>query len=118
VRRDSRVTLIATGPGKLRDLIAANYAAQPVPRSGANAVPLRHSLMTPGEAADALGVDPRTVMRWEAAGDLDSVRLPSGVRRYFRTQVEAIMRGSPLTPAQVRAVRERAASRPLRRRRG
>jgi hypothetical protein len=112
--------LIATGSGKLRELIAANYAARPVPREHVSVVRLAvpHPLMTPGEVADAFGVDPRTVMRWEAAGELDSVRLPSGVRRYFRAQVEAIKRGRPLTPAQVRAVRERAASWPLPRRRG
>ena len=32
-RRDSQVTLIANCPGKLRDLITANYTARPVPRS-------------------------------------------------------------------------------------
>jgi hypothetical protein len=32
-RRDSQVTLIANCPGKLRDLITANYTAWPVPRS-------------------------------------------------------------------------------------
>jgi hypothetical protein len=33
VRRDSQVTLIATSPRRLRDLITANYTARPVPRS-------------------------------------------------------------------------------------
>ena len=33
VRRDSQVTLTAAGPGKLRDLITADYTARPVPRS-------------------------------------------------------------------------------------
>jgi hypothetical protein len=32
-RCDSQVTLIASSPGKLRDLITANYAARLVPRS-------------------------------------------------------------------------------------
>ena len=151
VRRDSQVTLIATSPGKLRDLITANYTARPVPRScpcpqirpgvterGASAqtpdadqalarareglsdwpgpvpplpaVPHPHPLMTPGEVADVFQVDPRTVWRWETAGDLDSLRLPSGVRRYFRAQVEALLRGDQLTPEQMRALREELAS--------
>jgi hypothetical protein len=120
VRRDDQVTLIATGPGKLRDLITADYTARPVPRSLA-AVPCRaaaapavlelHPLMPPAEVADAFGVDSRTVARWEDTGELDSVRLPSGIRRYFRAQVEALLRGEALTPEQVRALREELADR-------
>ena len=147
VRGDSQVTLIATSPGKLRDLIKANYTARPVPRScpcpevrpgvtecGASAetrnpdealararqglnvwsgalpsLPAArgpHPLMTPGEVADAFEVDPRTVWRREDTGELDSIRLPSGVRRYFRAQVEALLRGEKLTPEQVRALRD------------
>jgi hypothetical protein len=147
-RRDSQVALIATSPGKLRDLITANYTARPVPRScpcpqirprvtecGASAktrdadealarareglsewpgpvpvAPQPHPLMTPGEVADVFQVDPRTVWRWEAAGELDSVRLPRGVRRYFRAQVETLLRGEQLTPEQMRALREELAS--------
>jgi hypothetical protein len=137
-RRDSQVTLIATSPGKLRDLITANYNARPVPRScpcpqtrGADealarareglskwpgpvpslpADPQPHPLVTPGEVADAFKVDPRAVLRWEAAGELDSVRLPSGFRRYFRAQVETLLRGEQLTPEQIRALREELAS--------
>jgi hypothetical protein len=42
---------------------------------------------------------------------LDSIRLPSGVRRYFRAQVEALLRGETLTPEQVRAMRDELAAR-------
>ena len=62
--------------------------------------------MTPAEVADVFQVNPRTVWQWEQVGELDSVRLPGGVRRYFRYQVQALMRGEPLTAEQVRAVRE------------
>lgn len=147
MRLDNQATLIAIGPGELRDLITADYTARPVPRScpcpeirpgvtecGAStetrdadraiararqgpserarplppmpAAPEPHPLMTPAEVADVFQVNPRTVWQWEQAGELDSVRLPSGVRRYFRNQVQALMRGEPLTAEQVRAVRE------------
>ena len=62
--------------------------------------------MTPAEVADVFQVNPRTVWQWEQAGELDSVRLPSGVRRYIRDQVQALMRAEALTAEQVRAVRE------------
>ena len=80
VRRDDQLTLIATGPGKLRDLITANYAARPVSRSLAAAscpcpqirpeVAARepHPLMTPAEVADAFGVEPKSVWRWSRPG--------------------------------------------------
>jgi hypothetical protein len=148
VRRDSQVALIASSPRRLRDLITADYAARPVPRScpgpqarpagvtecGAGAqtgdadsapatareglsnrptppppppaVPQPHPLMTPAEVASVFQVDPRTIWRWEQAGDLGCIRLPSGVRRYFRAQVDAFIRGEKLTPERVRAVRD------------
>lgn len=52
------------------------------------------------------GVPERTVTRWEQDGTLECLRLPSGVRRYFCAQVEALLRDEPLTQEQVRAVRE------------
>lgn len=62
--------------------------------------------MAPVEVAAVFQVEPRTVWRWEREGKLECVRLPSGLRRYFRAQVEALKRGEPLTPEQVRALRE------------
>jgi len=147
MRLDNQATLIAIGPGELRDLITADYTARPVPRScpcpeirpgvtecGATtetrdadrviararqglseragplpsmpAAPEPHPLITPAEVAEVFQAGPRTVWQWEQAGELDSVRLPSGVRRHIRDQVQALMRREPLTAEQVRAVRE------------
>ncbi len=50
-------------------------------------------LLTPGQVAALLHVDPRTVTRWAAAGRLRAVRTPGGHRRYFRSEVLAIASG-------------------------
>ncbi len=110
VRRDSQVTLIATSPGRLRDLITANYTARPVPRSPG---PRSHPLMTSAEVATVFRVDLRTVRDWADGEVLECLRLPGGHRRYFRAQVEALARGEKLTPEQMRAERERPASWPV-----
>lgn len=46
--------------------------------------------VTPGEAAHILGVSTRTVLRMGDRGELDFQSLPSGHRRYFRTQIVAM----------------------------
>ncbi|MGV2383720.1 MAG UNVERIFIED_CONTAM: BldC family transcriptional regulator [Thermobifida fusca] len=51
-------------------------------------------LMTPAEVAQAFHVDPKTVTRWARAGRLRSVRTPGGHRRYFRSEVEALLLGA------------------------
>lgn len=51
-------------------------------------------LMTPAEVAAAFHVDPKTVTRWAVAGRLRSVRTPGGHRRYFRSEVEALLLGA------------------------
>ena len=57
-------------------------------------------LMTPAEVAQAFHVDPKTVTRWAVAGRLRSVRTPGGHRRYFRSEVEALLLGAvPDAPA-------------------
>lgn len=50
-------------------------------------------LMTPAEVANLFRVDPKTVNRWAVAGRLASVRTLGGHRRYFRAEVEALLRG-------------------------
>ena len=55
--------------------------------------PAADQLLTPGEVAAILFVDPKTVTRWARAGKLDSVRTPGGHRRYLKTDVLAIMSG-------------------------
>lgn len=39
-----------------------------------------------------LRVDPATVARWARTGRLRVVRTPGGHRRYFRADIEAILR--------------------------
>jgi len=47
-------------------------------------------LLTPGEVALLLRVDPKTVTRWARSGILRSVRTPGGHRRYATRDVEAL----------------------------
>lgn len=51
------------------------------------------------EAAAILGVDESTISRYVAAGFLPSKRLPSGVRRFDRADVEALLIQSGDVPA-------------------
>lgn len=63
-------------------------------------------LLKPAEVAALFRVDVKTVTRWANAGKLASVRTPGGrERRYFRAEVDALLRGEPLTPEQVQALR-------------
>lgn len=45
-------------------------------------------LMQVREAARALGVSENTIRRWEERGLIPAVRLPSGVRRFRRADIE------------------------------
>jgi len=51
-------------------------------------------LVTIGEAARIFGVDPQTLRRWESAGKIRSQRTLGGHRRYNRTDIEAVARGT------------------------
>jgi len=48
-------------------------------------------LMTPGEVARLLRVDPVTLGRWARSGSIASVTLPGGHRRFRRSVVAAIL---------------------------
>jgi excisionase family DNA binding protein len=53
------------------------------------------SVMSPGlmqvrKAAERLGVHENTLRRWEQAGWINAVRLPSGVRRFQPEEVERL----------------------------
>ena len=61
-------------------------------------------LLTPGETAELFRVAPVTVTRWAKTGRLASVRTPGGVRRYFGSQVRALLRGEG--PGQARKLAE------------
>lgn len=47
--------------------------------------------LTSSQVARLLGVSTRTVQRMEARGDLTPARLPSGHRRYRRSEIEALL---------------------------
>lgn len=47
-------------------------------------------LLPIGEAARLLGVAVSTVRRWDASGDLKSVRTPGNQRRFRRSDVERL----------------------------
>ena len=47
-------------------------------------------LLTPPQAAELLGVNPRTVNRWVEDGRIPFVALPSGRKRIRRSDVDAI----------------------------
>ena len=49
-------------------------------------------LLTPAEVAQMFRVDPNTVTRWARSGHIASVRTIGGHRRYFKREVEALLR--------------------------
>lgn len=50
-------------------------------------------LLTPGEVALMFRVDPKTVTRWAAAGRIGSIRTPGGHRRFYESEVRALLEG-------------------------
>jgi excisionase family DNA binding protein len=50
-------------------------------------------LLTPGEVAILMRVDPKTVTRWANAGRIESIRTPGGHRRIPSSAVDALLRG-------------------------
>lgn len=52
-------------------------------------------LLTPGEVADLFRVDPKTVTRWAAAGRIGSRRTPGGHRRFWESDVRALLENDP-----------------------
>lgn len=62
-------------------------------------------LLTPAEVAAAFGVDPKTVARWAHEGRLHRILTPGGTGRYYRAEVAAILAGTPLTAAQIDALK-------------
>jgi predicted site-specific integrase-resolvase len=49
------------------------------------------ALLTGTEVGRLLNVDVATVRRWADAGLIEVIRLPSGVRRYPSTSVDAVL---------------------------
>lgn len=50
-------------------------------------------LLTPGEVAKLLRVDPKTVTRWAAAGKIPAITTPGGHRRFRESVVRRILDG-------------------------
>lgn len=50
-------------------------------------------LLTPAEVARIMSVSPKTVTRWAADGLLCSIKTPGGHRRFYRPDIETILRG-------------------------
>lgn len=46
-------------------------------------------LLTPAEVAGLFRVNPKTVTRWAARGDIRSIRTPGGHRRFRESEVRA-----------------------------
>jgi hypothetical protein len=68
-------------------------------------VPPDAELLLPHEAARMLRLDAKTLSRWHKAGYLAAVVLPTGHRRFWRSDIEAILRGAYRTPRPVPATR-------------
>ena len=51
-----------------------------------------HDLLTSTEAAAAWGVSTYTVRKWAREGKVKTVALPSGRRRFLRSDVDAVLR--------------------------
>jgi len=54
---------------------------------------MSEELITPKEACKMLGVSASTLRRWAYQGKIRYVRLPSGRLRYYRSDIEKILRG-------------------------
>lgn len=57
------------------------------------------SLLTPGEVASLLRVDPKTVTRWAERGLIESIKTPGGHNRFPKSCVDAILNGESINDA-------------------
>jgi excisionase family DNA binding protein len=57
---------------------------------------VERKLLTPGEVARILRVDPKTVTRWASQGRIKSIRTPGGHRRFFASEIMSIANGTTL----------------------
>ena len=55
------------------------------------AIKIEVDLLRPTEVAAIFRVDAKTVTRWANAGRLRSIRTAGGHRRFYRTDVEALL---------------------------
>ena len=65
-----------------------------------------HPLMTTAELCALFRVTPQSVARRRVAGKLTVITMPcTRTPRYLRAEVEALVRGKPLTPEQIAELR-------------
>lgn len=57
-------------------------------------------LLTPGEVAELLRVEPKTVNRWAIEGRIPAVILPGGHRRFREDQVRELLMGEMPPPTR------------------
>lgn len=69
-----------------RHSIRPAYTVHDVPKT--NTSP---EYLTPAQAARRLGISARTLWRYQDAGRIAPVRLPSGHRRFLASDVEALL---------------------------
>ena len=62
--------------------------SNPTPQGGDD------DLMAPGEVAALFGVTSRTVQRWAERDGFPSVQMPSGRRKYRRSDIDALLNPS------------------------
>lgn len=55
------------------------------------------ALLKASEVGALLNVSADTVLRWTREGDLPSITLPSGHKRFRRTDVEALLDDKPVS---------------------
>ena len=80
---------------------------EPGPVHGSeDSAPHAGELLTPREAARILGVDPKTLIRWEGEGRLASLRTPGGHRRYARGMVLDLAAPTPPLKEVVATLRQ------------
>lgn len=56
-------------------------------------------LLTPREVGAIFRVDPKTVSRWAKQGRIPVIRTLGGHRRYYESDVQALLRGETLEDA-------------------
>lgn len=66
--------------------------------------PEHEKLLTPAEVSALFRVDPKSVTRWAKAGKLASIRTLGGHRRYYESEIRALLAPVPETaPDPLRA---------------
>jgi excisionase family DNA binding protein len=56
---------------------------------------MNEKLLTPGEVARLLRVDPKTVTRWANQGRITRVRTPGGHNRFRESEIRELLAGEP-----------------------